>query len=129
MRFPCHGTICTHYLRKNIGCTDCFPASLVVKTTHKCPVNDYSLDKRKKIQHTEAGYTSVSLSYTSPLCPMWGDLRWASYRCRRKVYLSHLPPRRLILTLPWPYYSLSVYYKTLGKQRDTCSYCPIDRPG
>lgn len=38
-------------------------------------------------------------------------------------------PLPVILPLPWPYYSLSVYYKTLGKQRDTCSYCPIDRQG
>lgn len=32
------------------------------------------------------------------------------------------PPR----PLPEPYYKLSVYYKTLGKQRDTCCNCLID---
>lgn len=53
--------------------------------------------------------------------PVWCDLRQTAYE------ETVAPPAPSILPLPWPYYKLSVYYKTLGKQRDTCSYCSIDR--
>lgn len=63
--------------------------------------------------------------------PGWSDWEytelWVLVFLLRLTTLASVPSdSSLPLPLPEPYYKLSVYYKTLGKQRDTCCNCLID---